>query len=168
VTDAVPKTVNFEFDDMVGFLIRVSQQVHASLWGSEIGVSALTSPQFAVLHVLAHEDPLDQTTVGARASLDRTTVASVITRLARRQFVARDRDKIDGRRNLVRMTDAGRAAHAVASRAAYNINETLLTSVAQEDRDALIRILSEIILNRRGSAYLSSRISMLTAARECR
>ena len=74
---------------MVGFLIRVSQQVHYSLWNASDDVSGLTSPQFAVLHALAHQQPLDQTELGERASLDRSTLANIVTRLSARGFVAR-------------------------------------------------------------------------------
>jgi MarR family transcriptional regulator, temperature-dependent positive regulator of motility len=149
VTETTSAAIDFEFGDMVGHLIRVSQQVHATLWSSAFGVHGLTSPQFAVLHVLAREDALDQTTLGERASLDRTTVAQIVTRLARRGFVARARDELDGRRNLVIMTNAGRSAHAAASRGAYEINETLLRSVSAEDRDVLVRVLGEIIADHR-------------------
>lgn len=149
MTEATSTAIDFEFGDMVGHLIRVSQQVHATLWSSAFGVHGLTSPQFAVLHVLARENALDQTTLGERASLDRTTVAQIVTRLSRRGFVARARDEFDGRRNLVIMTSAGRSAHAQASRGAYEINEKLLRSVSVEDRDALVRILGEIIADHR-------------------
>jgi MarR family transcriptional regulator, temperature-dependent positive regulator of motility len=152
-TDTLREPVDFELGDMVGYLIRVSQQVHYSLWQSG-DVNGLTSPQFAVLHVLAHEDPLDQTTLGERASLDRTTVASIVTRLVRRGYLARERDQVDARRNLVTLTEVGRAAHEVALRGAYEINERLLLAISDEDRQALVRILSKVIANHRDDIQL--------------
>ncbi|MFC4459993.1 MarR family winged helix-turn-helix transcriptional regulator [Pseudonocardia nematodicida] len=123
----------------------MSQQVHASLWSSAFGMNGLTSPQFAVLHALAHEDGLDQTTLGERSSLDRTTVAQIVTRLARHGFVVRERDELDGRRNVVNLTSAGRSAYTKASHEAYAINEKLLERISQDDRMVLVRVLSEII-----------------------
>jgi DNA-binding MarR family transcriptional regulator len=159
VTDTVGRTgqpvtekVDFDLTAMVGYLIRVSQQVHHSLWSSSIGVSGLTSTQFAVLHVLSHEEPLDQTRLGELASLDRSTLATIVTRLSRRGFVARARDSGDARRNLVVMTELGRQVHDVAARGAYEINETLLTSVPEEDQKALLRILSALIAYHRDTA----------------
>lgn len=140
-----PRAADFELGYMVGHLIRVSQQVHASLWSSAFGMHGLTSPQFAVLHSLAHENGVDQTTLGERASLDRTTVAQVVTRLTRHGFVARERDEYDGRRNVVRLTSAGRSMYARASHEAYDINERLLASISEDDRRTLVRVLNEII-----------------------
>ena len=153
MTDTLREPVHFELGDMVGYLIRVSQQVHYSLWQSG-DVDGLTSPQFAVLHALAHEEPLDQTALGERASLDRTTVANIVTRLTRRGFVTRQRDRVDARRNLVMLTDAGRAAHGVALRGAYEINEKLLLSTTMKDREELVRILSKLIANHRDDIQL--------------
>jgi DNA-binding MarR family transcriptional regulator len=141
--------VDFEMNEMVGYLIRVSQQVHVQIWNDKIGVEGLTSPQFAVLHCLAHEEPLDQRALGERASLDRSTVADVIARLDRRGLLARRRDTVDGRRNLVMLTEDGRAVHRVAVRAARDVNESLLGSLSAEDSAALARILNEILRNHR-------------------
>jgi MarR family transcriptional regulator, temperature-dependent positive regulator of motility len=146
------ETVDFELVDMVGYLIRVSQQVHYTLWSSSTEVSGLTSPQFAVLHALAHEQPLDQTRLGERTSLDRSTLANIVTRLSKRGFVARTRDELDARRNMVVMTDAGRKAHDVAARGAYEINEKLLELVPEGDRKALVRILGALISHHRGES----------------
>ncbi len=144
-----PNEVDFEFNDMVGYMIRVSQQVHYSLWSASDQVSSLTSPQFAVLHALSREEPLDQTELGERSSLDRSTLANIVTRLADRGFVARTRDKDDARRNLIVMTPEGRRAHRIATQGAYKINEELLGSLTEEDRAALLRILGILIREHR-------------------
>ncbi|GAF49460.1 putative transcriptional regulator [Rhodococcus wratislaviensis NBRC 100605] len=146
---ATTEVIDFEFTDMVGFLIRVSQQVHYSLWNASDDVSGLTSPQFAVLHALAHQQPLDQTELGERASLDRSTLANIVTRLSARGFVARTRDVADARRNLVVLTPAGRRAHKRAVRGAYDINERLLEPVSERDRKALVRILHTLVADHR-------------------
>ncbi|GAF47479.1 putative MarR family transcriptional regulator [Rhodococcus wratislaviensis NBRC 100605] len=140
---------NFDLDTMVGYLIRVSQQVHYSLWNSANCVGGLTSPQFGVLHILAHEHPLDQTALGERASLDRTTLAEIVTRLSKRGLVARTRDTGDGRRNLVTITDAGREVHDAAAGGAYEINERFLFAVPPEDREVLVRVLNQIFATHR-------------------
>jgi DNA-binding MarR family transcriptional regulator len=146
---AAEENDDWELRSQVGHLIRVSQQVHYALWQASIGVERLTSPQFAVLHVLAHQQPLDQREIGERASLDRSTVADTIARLVDRGLLSRTRDTIDARRNLVSLSKAGRAAHRIAVVGAYNINEKLLLSIADQDRVALVRILNRVIESHR-------------------
>jgi DNA-binding MarR family transcriptional regulator len=137
--------VDFELRDMVGHLIRVTQQVHFSLWGDGIGEDHLTSPQFAVLHVLARQQPLDQRTLGDRASLDRSTTTDVVGRLVERGIVERTYDPADARRRLVRLTSHGIAVHRAAAVRASAINESLLEAVDDEERDSLLRILNKIL-----------------------
>lgn len=145
---------DFNLNTMVGYLIRVSQQVHYSLWTSASDVGNLTSPQFAVLHALSHDHPLDQTALGERASLDRTTLAEIVTRLSKRGLVARTRDTEDGRRNLVTITDEGREVHDTAAVGAYDINERFLYAVAPDDREVLVRVLGQIIATHRENPNL--------------
>jgi DNA-binding MarR family transcriptional regulator len=136
---------DFELRDMVGHLIRVTQQVHFSLWGDGIGEDRLTSPQFAVLHVLAHQQPLDQRTVGDRASLDRSTVTDIVGRLVERGIVERTYDAADARRRLVQLTDHGLMVHRAAAIRASAINESLLEAIDDGERDSLLRILNKIL-----------------------
>lgn len=137
--------VDFELRDMVGHLIRVTQQVHFSLWGEGIGEDRLTSPQFAVLHVLSHQQPLDQRTLGDRASLDRSTITDIVGRLVERGLLERTHDPADARRRLVRLTNRGLTVHREATTRANAINESLLEAIDEEERASLLGILNKIL-----------------------
>lgn len=137
--------LDFELRSTVGHLIRVSQQVHYSLWSKKIDDIQLTSPQFAVLHVLAHEQPLDQRTIGLRSSLDRSTVADIVSRLVGRGLVESSDDPNDGRRKRIMLTELGRQIHQSAAVSALEINESLLSPVSTSDRLTLLAILNQIV-----------------------
>lgn len=137
--------LDFELRSTVGHLIRVSQQVHYSLWSNKVGDIQLTSPQFAVIHVLAHEQPLDQRTIGLRSSLDRSTVADIVSRLTRRGLLEYRVDPDDGRRKLIMLTKFGYQIHKVAAVSALEINESFLSSISTADRLSLHRILNQIV-----------------------
>ena len=64
-----------------GYLIRRAQQVHATIWSTVFG-GDLTGPQYAVLLAVANGESMDQALIGARASLDSSTVADIVARLA--------------------------------------------------------------------------------------
>lgn len=94
--------------DTPGHLIRRAQQVHTLAWSAEVG-QVLTAPQYAVLSALwAHPDGIDQGTGGELASLDKSSMADVVRRLAARGWIARTEDPHDARRRRLSLTDVVR------------------------------------------------------------
>jgi MarR family transcriptional regulator, lower aerobic nicotinate degradation pathway regulator len=124
----------------VGYLIRVSQQVHTRLWNEHVGAE-LTAPQYAVLDVLDQEPGIDQRTVGERACLDKATMAEMVSRLVRRGLLLRRRDPADGRRNLLALSRAGRTALHRAAPGVAEVQRLLLEPLAEADRDRALDLL---------------------------
>lgn len=92
-----------------GYLIRRSQQVHNVIWNETLAAD-LTSPQYSVLSALATWPRIDQQRLGALASLDKSTVADVVTRLADRHWVVRAVDTADARRSVIDLAPAAAIA----------------------------------------------------------
>jgi MarR family transcriptional regulator, temperature-dependent positive regulator of motility len=127
-----------------GHLIRRAQQVHYWLWNAEVS-SEVTSPQFACLYALRAENNIDQKTLGERVSLDRSTVAEVVTRLTTRGLVQRFRDPKDARRNLLRLSAAGlRTAEHLIPRAA-RMNCLLVSALSDCEQQELLRMLNLLV-----------------------
>ena len=91
-----------------GHLIRRAHQVHTALWTEEFD-GEVTGPQYALLSVLA-SGSMDQRSAGQSASLDKSTAADVVARLARHGWLARRRDAGDRRRYLLSLTTPARSA----------------------------------------------------------
>jgi DNA-binding MarR family transcriptional regulator len=140
----MPTSDDDVFDGLHGHLIRRAQQLHVALW-SEVGPSELTSPQYAVLTVLRASPQLDQTEVGARASLDRSTLAEMVSRLERRGLVARRRDPGDGRRNLLELTATGAEVQAAAVEPVLEVNRRLVAALDADDRTQLAELLERLV-----------------------
>jgi MarR family transcriptional regulator, temperature-dependent positive regulator of motility len=127
-----------------GHLIRRAQQVHYWLWNAEVSPE-VTSPQFAVLYALRAEKNIDQKTLGERVSLDRSTTAEVVARLAGRGLVQRFRDPRDARRNLVRLTPQGlRTTERLIPRAA-RMNRLLVSVLSECEQAELLRMLNLVV-----------------------
>lgn len=88
-----------------GYLIRRSQQVHGNIWARHVG-SELTGPQYAVLVALAAQPGADQVTVGKLASLDKSSIADIVARLARDGWVRRGTCPGHGHRSILTLTPA--------------------------------------------------------------
>ncbi|WP_143678425.1 MarR family transcriptional regulator, partial [Streptomyces rhizosphaericus] len=66
-----------------GHLARRFQQAHSLLWGAMVSEET-TSPQFAVVNALIEKPEIDQRTLSEHVHLDRSTIADLVARLARR------------------------------------------------------------------------------------
>lgn len=128
---------------VVGYLIRVAQQVHTRLW-TELVSAELTAPQHAVLDALSAEPDIDQRTVGERTSLDKATMAELISRLVRRGLVLRRRDPADGRRNLLALAPAGARLLEEVAPGVAEAQERLLSPLDEIERERTLTLLALI------------------------
>jgi DNA-binding MarR family transcriptional regulator len=127
-----------------GHLLRRAVQVMNMLWNEEVS-HTITSPQFAALNALYSEPNLDQRTLGQRISLDRSTMAEVVSRLHVRGLVRSERDARDGRRKTINLTPKGLHSvkqliprtHAVTSRPVGPLDE--------EQRAELLCLLTKVV-----------------------
>jgi DNA-binding MarR family transcriptional regulator len=133
-----------ELADYTGYLIRRAQQVHAAVWLREVG-SDITSVQFGVLNVLALHPDSDQRTVGDHLGLDRSTIADLVARLEKRGYLRRVRDASDRRRNLLRLSEQGRAELDQLLPAALRVNEHLTARMSGAEHAELRRLLGLLL-----------------------
>lgn len=133
----------FDFDFAPGHLIRRAQQVHTSVWASIVG-EELTSPQFAVLNVLYERPWINQTTLSNLASLDTSTCQDIVSRLRQKGLVVRARDKTDGRRWLLKLSDKGEQTRDEVLPKVKEVGDLLLVSLTPGDKADFTRLLYEV------------------------
>ena len=80
-----------------------------SLHEQHLGPAGITARELAVLLFLDGREPESQQQAAARLGIDRTTMVGLLDSLERKNLVARRPDAGDRRRNVVVLTDAGRA-----------------------------------------------------------
>jgi DNA-binding MarR family transcriptional regulator len=127
------------FHDSVMYQLRRAGQVTAAVWQRRM--AELTPTQFGVLFALGGSERLDQTELGAIASVDRSTLTPLLDRLEARGLITKTVDQANRRRRLIELTEAGRACLAVG---AVRVEETArwITSVLGEQRS---RELAELL-----------------------
>jgi DNA-binding MarR family transcriptional regulator len=126
-----------------GHLARRLQQAHTLLWSTLVSEET-TSPQFAVLNTLVAKPDIDQRTLGERVLLDRSTVADVVARLARRGLVERVRDPLDGRRNTLRVTAEGARLHGRLVARTTAMNQVFLAPLDDAERETLLALIARV------------------------
>lgn len=115
-----------------GYLIRRAQQVHFAIW-NEVFAGELTGPQYAVLAATMSRPSVDQAWIGTRASLDSSSVADIVARLADNGWLTRARDPADRRRMLIELTPPAMAAMRHLTRSAAQVQQRLLMGLSAED-----------------------------------
>jgi DNA-binding MarR family transcriptional regulator len=109
----------------------------------------LTLPQWRVIGVLAKRKHLSQVTLAGLTEADPMTVSGILDRLEAKQLVERFPDPDDSRAKLVRLTDKARALVGEMRAVGQGLFEEAFDGVSEEDRAALLRILSRITENLR-------------------
>ncbi|NYI05151.1 DNA-binding MarR family transcriptional regulator [Allostreptomyces psammosilenae] len=145
-----------------GHLARRMQQAHALLWSTMVSEET-TSPQFAVLNTLVEKPEIDQRTLSECVHLDRSTIADVVARLARRGLLVRVRDPQDLRRNVLRLTEEGVRVHRRLVTRTARMNRVFLAPLGPEERETLMRLMARV-----ADAAEELRDPEATAAREPR
>jgi len=127
-----------------GHLLRRAVQVMNLLWDVEVS-HTITSPQFAALNALYAEPNLDQRSLGQRVSLDRSTMAEVVSRLSTRGLIRTERDSKDGRRKTISLTTRGLHTVQQLIPRTHAMTDRLVGPLDAGQRDDLLRLLTAVV-----------------------
>ncbi|MER5886216.1 MarR family winged helix-turn-helix transcriptional regulator [Streptomyces sp. NPDC001941] len=141
-TDATPE-IPAALTAAPGYQVRRLYQAYLALWAREVD-PVLTGPQFAVLQAVEGNPGRDQRSMAAAVSLDTSTMADVARRLENRGLLARHTAAADGRRKLLHLTDAGRAALREANQRARTLDKLLLESFGADGGESLVSTLQAL------------------------
>ena len=133
----------YVLDDQVGFLLRLVQQRHVSIFARHFGVET-TPMQWAALAKLAEVGECSQNLLGRLTAMDVATIKGVAGRLARRGLTATRPDPEDRRRLLISLSAAGRDLYAELAPVAARVSEETLAPLSAEERTTLARLLTAL------------------------
>lgn len=103
-----------------------------------------TPRQLLILDTLTSGEAMNQTNIVAMTGVDRSTVAEIVTRLARNGWVTRRRCRLDARAQAIRITDKGRAALSAAERSLKLAEAQVLALVSAQYQPHFLAALHEI------------------------
>lgn len=130
-------------DTTPGHLLRVSQQEFNLRWSLDLRYS-VTGPQFAVITTLEATSPIDQSTLGVTAALDKATLADIIKRLTHRGWIIQARDDRDRRRSLLSLSVEGREALTEITPLVGRLQDALMERIPKPRRESFIERLRRV------------------------
>lgn len=128
-----------------GFLVRRLNQIHYALFFEECAEFDITPVQYGVLTTISLQPGVDQNSIAQDVGIDRTNVADVLRRLARRGLVRRARGKEDRRTLLTWLTPAGEQLTKSMLGAMRRAQERLLAPLAPEEREQFMAMMLRMI-----------------------
>jgi DNA-binding MarR family transcriptional regulator len=132
-----------DFAETPGHLIRRAYQVHTQLWAEVVPVD-LTGSQYILLCALAVHGDMDQASVGRLTWLDRSSIAELAGRMARRGLIQRGRDERDGRKRVLRITEEGSRIVAEAAPHVRQLGQRLLAQFDELERAQFLDYLARV------------------------
>jgi DNA-binding MarR family transcriptional regulator len=101
--------------------------------------------QFVVLSYLAERERVSQQELGDALCMDANNLVLLLNETEGARFVQRRRDATDRRRQIVAITDEGRAALRQAEKAREAIEDDVLGALDAGEREALRRLLAKAL-----------------------
>jgi DNA-binding MarR family transcriptional regulator len=126
-----------ELAGRLGYLLKHAQLALAGLTAAALAPSGITGRQLAVLIAIDGAAPLSQAEAAGRLGVDRTTMVALIDELEEAGLVRRQRDSADRRKNVVVLTEAGRATLATATTASQAAERQFLRPLPSAQAAAL-------------------------------
>lgn len=130
-----------------GYLIRRAQQAHLAAW-TRIVSTEISSVQYAILVTLDRLGEASQRELCDEIDLDRSTIADLVSRMERRDLIARQRSREDARRNTVTLTDHGRAERIRLRPLVAQVEDALTGALTPEMRTGLREALRAVLQTR--------------------
>lgn len=130
--------------ELVGYNCRRAYvQIHKTFLERMAGYQ-LRPVEFSVLAVLNANPLITQKQLARALSVSPPNLAVLLDRLQARGLLTRERNPLDGRSQVLSLTDAGRQTAAKAERTAHSLEFEATAMLSDSERRTLIRLLQKI------------------------
>ncbi len=129
-------------------LLKKAAQNAANIYAEKVGKNGVTQRQFAVLVAVNENIGISQTKLVELTSIDRSTLADLVGRLIAQGYLRRKRDKNDARRNVLKLSAAGKRALDVAEPGLSSVDRKLTSLIPKEHRKSF-RLALKILADER-------------------
>lgn len=134
---------SYVLDDQVGYLLRLANQRHSTLF-QEIVPLGLTPTQFAALVKLAELGKCSQNELGRRTAMDVATIKGVIERLSKKGLVEVNPDPNDKRRAILSIPKDQTKIIPDLFEAGKKISSVTLSPLSSAEQKTFVRMLKRL------------------------
>ena len=142
---------HYQFTDQIGHLLRRVYQRHTALFQQYIPDSQLTAAQFVVLCSVRDHSGSSLADIVKATVIDQATIRGVVERLKQRELVQVEHDRIDRRKGVINLTEAGQQLVSDMEPFAKQITESTYGRLNPAERLALDFLLKKMLEGSDGS-----------------
>jgi DNA-binding MarR family transcriptional regulator len=139
-TDQAPERLR----GTVSWWLAVARVRSRSLTAARLDATGIRHAHYSVLATIVEVGPASQAALGRLIGLDRSDMVAVLNDLSGDGYVERNRDPDDARRNIVRITAAGRGALRRFDRMVADADDELTAALSPAERTQLRGLLERI------------------------
>lgn len=123
---------------------QISAHAHRLLTG-RLATAGARGYHFRLLAALEEFGPASQASLGRHTQLDRSDVTAAVSELAAQELVRRATDHTDRRRNIITITDTGRAQLRRLNALLAEVQDELLAPLSPGERQSLASTLTRVL-----------------------
>lgn len=132
-------------DRSIVHLLHRASQIAENGFTIGIGKDDLTVRQVILLAAVSENEGANQTIIGKKTGIDRSTLANMVQRLVKRGLVARRRKKKDSRAYALKLTEAGEHTLATSLPILETVEVDLLARLSIKQKRDLAEILTRLL-----------------------
>ena len=124
-------------------LLRAREQVMGPI-RAMLSESDVTEQQWRVLRVLEEEGPMEPTRIADQACLLLPSLTRILQKLEEKKLISRERDMVDRRKQVVRVSKSGSLLIADNLEASVALMDDVRNRMGQDRYEALLDLLNEL------------------------
>ncbi|MNM23470.1 Multiple antibiotic resistance protein MarR [compost metagenome] len=133
-----------------GFYISQIKQLSDRIFEKllrENSIEDFNGAQGRILYVLWQKDNLTITELGEKTSLAKTTLTSMLDRMAEQGHIIRNQDPRDRRQTLITLTPNAKALSNIYERVSAQMNDLFYNGFSDEEIDQFDHMLAKVLQN---------------------
>ena len=138
-------TGKFDKANSAGYLANHMARLFAAGLRERITPLGLAVGQFPVMLELQAKDGLTQKELVGRLDIEQATMANTLTRMERDGLIRRLPHPDDGRAQIIRLTDHGRALYGPAIEAAKAQNALALSGLNDDEKVLFLELMQRVV-----------------------
>ena len=134
------------YDDCITFMLAKAHQTAQGIFKKKLEPFDLTPTQYLILEVLWEEEGLVIGEISERISIDYATLSSLLDRMAKNDWIRKDRNPEDKRAWLVYLTEKSKGLKETLLVEQEMLNQQMTASFSEAEKLLLFRMLKELRL----------------------